>query len=95
MLIRLLLLILLLILIAVAYFFQRQAEVFSQVLAGEHSPQALSAQLQLFGKVASILALIGLICLIFATKTLALLFLSVVMVVSAYFSISIAKLIKQ
>ena len=95
MMIRLLLLILILSLGGLAYFFQRHAATFSHVIAGEKSTEALTKHLLQFGRSALVLAIIGSVCLIFATKTIALLFLIVVMLVSAYFSLSLTKFIKQ
>lgn len=95
MMLRILLALILIILIVVANYFHKNKDNFSHVLAGEDGSQvAIINVLGQFSKACFVLFIIGIPCLILGHKIVSLLFIALVMLISAFFSILLSKVIR-
>lgn len=93
MIIRILLIIIILVLFFVANYLNKNNLSFSKVLAGDHPQEPIQTIFKQFAKTCLILGAIGLLFLVLGHKTPALIYIAVVMIASALFSIKLSKLI--
>lgn len=94
MIIRILILVVMLVLVGVARFFNKNSELFSTTLNhGEASP-ALATRLRQLATAYLLIAGLGIICLVFPTKLYALIYLALILVISALYSLKISQEVK-
>lgn len=93
MIIRILLSVIVIILFVVANYFKKNKDNFSQVLANDKPKEPIAKVFGTFGKACFILAIIGIPVLLYGHKTIALIYVAVVMAISAVFSVKLTKVI--
>ncbi|QIL46095.1 hypothetical protein G7081_02935 [Vagococcus coleopterorum] len=78
-------------LLAIGFFLTRKGTTFISVLAPDDKKEMATKTILSFGKATLALSILGLICLIINQQTITLIFISLMMVISAIFSIKLAK----
>lgn len=89
--IPILLILIILLLLAIGLFLSRKGTAFINVLTNEENQVAANQTINNFSRTSLVLSGLGLLILIFNHQTLSLIYICIIMLISAGFSISLAK----